>query len=110
MRDQPSGGEGRALEVGVGGFSNPEPCRLFRWRPGEVVTASAGAGPKVTVLEEYPHSNGERHFARMREGTGRRMLPPEDPPLMYGVRAENPTPETQNHPHGVKKNARAEIT
>ncbi len=110
-RDYPSGGEPLPLEGGVGddvaasgvgltpagfaegveGFENPEPCYLFRWGLGEVVTALAGAGLRITVLEEYPYSNGERHFARMRELPGRRMSPPADVPalpLMYGVRAE----------------------
>ena len=51
----------------------------------------ARAGLEITALEEYPYSNGERHFANMRELSGRRMLPPENVPavpLMYGVRAE----------------------
>jgi hypothetical protein len=110
-RDYPSGGEPLLLEEGVGdyvavsgggltpagfaggieGFENPEPCRLFRWGLGEVVTALARAGLGITALEEYPYSNGERHFANMRELAGRRMAPPEKVPavpLMYGVRAE----------------------
>jgi SAM-dependent methyltransferase len=110
-RDYPSGGEPVLLEEGigdyvagsggaltpagfaegVGGFRNPEPAHLFRWGLGEVVTALAGAGLEITALEEHPHSNGERHFAGMREMPGRRMLPPENMPavpLMYGVRAE----------------------
>ncbi len=110
-RDYPSGGEPSLLEEGVGdyvgassggltpagfaggvrGFENPEPCLLFRWGLGEVVTALPRAGLEVTALEEYPHSNGERHCAGMREMPGRRMLPPENVPavpLMYGLRAE----------------------
>lgn len=109
-RDYPYGGEPLPLEEGVGdyvaesaggltpagfvegarGFENPQPAHLFRWGIGEVVTALAGAGLRITALEEYPYSNGERHFAGMRELPGRRMLPPEDMPaipLMYGVRA-----------------------
>jgi hypothetical protein len=76
---------------GVGAFENPEPCYLFRWGLGEVVTALAEAGLEITVLEEHPYSNGERHFGRMRELPGRRMVPPADVPavpLMYGIRAE----------------------
>ncbi len=110
-RDYPSGGESLLLEEGVGdyvevsgggltpagfvggveAFENPEPCRLFRWGLGEVVTALARAGLGIAALEEYPYSNGERHFANMRELPGRRMAPPESVPavpLMYGVRAE----------------------
>lgn len=106
-----SGGEPMAEDVGVGdyvaesgggltpagfaegvlGFENPEPCRLFRWGLGELVTALAGAGLRITALKEYPYSNGERHFAGMRERPGRRMVPPEGiptVPLMYGISAE----------------------
>ena len=110
VRDYPRGGEQMILEEGVGdyvadsgggltpagfsegvgGFQNPEPAHLFRWGLGEVVSALAGTGLKITSLEEYPYSNGERHFTRMREGPGRRMVPPEGVPavpLMYGLRA-----------------------
>jgi SAM-dependent methyltransferase len=110
-RAYPSGGEPMLLDEGVGdyvaeseggltpagfadgarGFENPEPCHLFRWGLGEVVTALAGAGLRILALKEYPYSNGERHFAGMRELPGRRMVPPEGVPavhLMYGISAE----------------------
>ena len=109
-RDYPSGGAPLPLAEGVGdyvgdseggltpegfaegtrGFQNPEPAHLYRWGLGEVVTALAGAGLRILTLEEYPHSNGERHFDEMRELPGRRMIPPENMPaipLMYGIRA-----------------------
>jgi SAM-dependent methyltransferase len=76
---------------GVRDFQNPEPCHLFRWGLGEVVTALAGAGLRIKALKEYLYSNGERHFAGMRELPGRRMVPPEGVPavpLMYGISAE----------------------
>jgi SAM-dependent methyltransferase len=111
VNDYPSGGEPLLLEEGVGDyvaasgggltpagfaegvrdFQNPEGCYLFRWGLGEVVTALAEAGLKITALEEYPYANGERKFAGMRELSGKRMVPPEDfptIPLMYGIRAE----------------------
>jgi SAM-dependent methyltransferase len=75
---------------GVRNFRNPHRCHLFRWGLGEVVTAVAGAGLRITVLEEYPYSNGERHFAGMRELPERRMVPPQSVPtvpLMYGISA-----------------------
>jgi SAM-dependent methyltransferase len=110
-RAYPSGGEPMLLDEGVGdyvaeseggltpagfadgarGFENPEPCHLFRWGLGDVVTALAGAGLRILALKEYPYSNGERHFAGMRELPGRRMVPPEGVPavpLMYGISAE----------------------
>ena len=76
---------------GMRGFQNSEPCYLFRWRLGEVVTALAEGGLRITTLEEYSYSNGERHFAEMRELPGRQMVPPEGVPavpLMYGISAE----------------------
>jgi SAM-dependent methyltransferase len=107
----PSGGDPQLLREGVGdyvgeagggltpagfvegerGFENPRGCRLFRWGLGEVVTALASAGLRIIALEEYPYSNGERLFERMREVQGRRMVPPEEVPavpLMYGISAE----------------------
>ena len=76
---------------GIRDFENPEGCYLFRWGLGEVVTALAEAGLRITALEEYPYANGERKFAGMRELPSRRMVPPEHIPaisLMYGIRAE----------------------
>jgi SAM-dependent methyltransferase len=111
VHDYPSCGEPRLLEEGVGDyvaasgggltpagfeegvrdFKNPEGCYLFRWGLGEVVTALAGAGLRITALEEYPYSNGERQFAGMRELPDKRMVPPEHTPkipLMYGIQSE----------------------
>jgi SAM-dependent methyltransferase len=107
----PSGGEPRLIEEGIGDyvgesgggltpagfvegvrdFENPHRCHLFGWGLGEVVTALAKAGLRISALEEYPYSNGERPFSGMRELPGRRMVPPEDVPtvpLMYGLSAE----------------------
>src|ERR687890_1426291 len=111
VNDYPYGGELLLLNEGVGdyvaesdggltpagfvegtrGFENPEPCHLFRWGLGEIVTALAGTELGILALKEYPYSNGERHFGGMRELPGRRMVPPEGVPavpLMYGISAE----------------------
>ena len=75
---------------GIRDFKNNEPCYVFRWGVGEVVTALAGAGLTIEVLREYTYVNGERPFEDMRELPGRRMVPPEDRPaipLMYGIAA-----------------------
>ncbi|HET7271108.1 MAG TPA: class I SAM-dependent methyltransferase [Rubrobacter sp.] len=111
VRDYPSGGEPLLLEEGVGdyvagsgggltpagfvegvsGFENPEKAHLFRWGLGEVITAVAAAGLRITTVQEYPYTNGERNRSRMRELPGRRMVPPDEiptVPLMYGIRAE----------------------
>jgi 2-polyprenyl-3-methyl-5-hydroxy-6-metoxy-1,4-benzoquinol methylase len=111
VHDYPSGGEPLLLEEGVGDyvaasgggltpagfvegvrdFQNPEDCYLFRWGLGELVTALAEAGLRITALEEYPYANGEKKFAGMRERPGERMVPPEHVPtvpLMYSIRAE----------------------
>ncbi|CAN5585986.1 class I SAM-dependent methyltransferase [soil metagenome] len=113
VQDYPCGGEPLALKEGVGdyvaesgdgltpagfsegvrNFENPEECHLFQWGLGEVVTALAGTGFRITTLQEYPYSNGERKFAGMRELPGRRMVPPKGVPsipLMYGLVAEKP--------------------
>ena len=76
---------------GARDFENPHGCHLFRWGLGEVVTALVEAGLRIVALEEYPYSSGERLFARMRELSGRRMVPPQGVPavpLMYGISAE----------------------
>lgn len=76
--------------AGIDDFVNPEPCTLYRWSLGEVVTALAQAGLRITTLHEYPYVNGERPFNRMRAGDGRRMYPPDDVPampLMYALGA-----------------------
>lgn len=79
--------------TGVQNFQNAEPCYLFQWGLGEVVTALARAGLTLMALHEYPYTNGERPFADMRVDKGRRMLPPDGIPaipLMYGLVAQKP--------------------
>lgn len=75
---------------GVCNFTNPEPCHLFQWGVGEVVTALAQAGLVIEALHEYPFCNGERPFNRMRTLAHRRLAPPTDVPelpLLYAVAA-----------------------
>lgn len=82
-------------------FVNPHPCHLYRWGVGEVVSALADAGLRLAALREYPFVNGERPFARMAPGPGRRWLPPPDlpvVPLMYGLAAEQPDAARSDHP------------
>ena len=76
-------------EAGIEDFQNPHPSHLFRYTLGQIVTAIGGAGLRIEVLEEYPHTIAMR-FDRMREIAGYRVLPPEDvpsAPLLYGLRA-----------------------
>lgn len=88
-----SSGDGLApagFAEGVRGFENPEPCYLFSWGVGEVVTALAQAGLRIELLREYAYVNGERPFDEMRELPGRRLAPPPGVPaipLMYGIAA-----------------------
>ena len=78
------------FHTGVSGFVNTEPCHLFEWSVGEVVTALAQAGLMIERLEEYCFSNGERPFRNMVATTGRRQIaPPHIPqfPMLYGLSA-----------------------
>jgi SAM-dependent methyltransferase len=88
------GAAGGALSAGTVAadtpFVNPEPCVLFRWGVGDVVTAAAAAGLLIEQLREYCYVNGERPFARMTADAAQRMYPPADipaVPLMYGLTA-----------------------
>jgi len=79
---------------GISNFVNPEPCTLYRWGVGEVVTAFAQAGLHIRAFHEYCYVNGERPFMRMVARDGRRMFPPADIPnipLMYGLAVEKDT-------------------
>jgi SAM-dependent methyltransferase len=78
-----------AYEAGIEDFQNPHPSHLYRYTLGQIVTAIGGAGLRIEVLEEYPHTIAMR-FERMREIAGYRAKPPEDVPnvpLLYGLRA-----------------------
>jgi SAM-dependent methyltransferase len=97
-------GEGLApggFAPGVSAFVNPHPCHLYRWGVGEVVTALAEAGLRIVALREYLYLNGERPFAAMEPGPGRRWLPPAHVPaipLMYGLAAEHDNAERLDRP------------
>jgi SAM-dependent methyltransferase len=76
-------------QAGVEDFHNPVQAHTFVWTLGEIVTAIAGAGLRLEVLREYPHTIAHR-FGRMREIDHYRTLPPEDVPsvpLLFGLRA-----------------------
>lgn len=76
---------------GVTDFVNPQPCYLYRWGIGEVVSALAAAGLHLLTLREYNYVNGEQPFERMQSGADRRQYPPADIPaipLMYGLAME----------------------
>ncbi len=78
------------FEAGVQDFRNPQPCYLFQWGLGEVVSALGEARLRIITLREYPFVNGERPFANMRAVEGRRLFPPShipSLPLMYGIAA-----------------------
>jgi SAM-dependent methyltransferase len=77
--------------TGITDFQNTEPCTLFCWGIGDVVTAFAQAGLRIAALHEYCYVNGERPFMRMQLDAARRLSPPADVPalpLMYGLVAE----------------------
>jgi SAM-dependent methyltransferase len=69
-------------------FENPHGCYEFSWGVAEIITALLDAGLRITILREYPYSNGFKPFPDMVELPGRRMtmgdgLP--NMPLMYGL-------------------------
>lgn len=75
---------------GVENFQNPHRCHEFPWTISDLVTAVMGAGLELETLREYPHANGCRLFANMRELGGQRYgMPRGRPaiPLMVGLAA-----------------------
>lgn len=78
---------------GVKDFVNPLPSHEFSWGLGEIVSALADAGLRITTLREYPYMNGGRLFDDMRELEPGRFYPPEhmpNLPVMFGLRAQKP--------------------
>ena len=72
-------------------YINPNPCHEFSWGVADVVTALLEAGLNLTVMREYPYSNGYSPYPNMIELPGRRMTFGNDMPkfpLMYGICAQ----------------------
>ncbi len=77
----------------VEAFENPHPDTTYQFGLGQLVTALLGAGLTLTVLREYPFSNGARVLPELRLSEGRRWVFPEgqpDMPLMFGLAARKP--------------------
>lgn len=78
-------------EEGVIEFSNPHPSHEFNWGVADIVTSMLDAGLKLTVLREYPYSNGFKRFEDMRALPGGRFGAPEGMPqipMMLGLVAQ----------------------
>lgn len=74
-------------------FTNPHPSHEFNWGLADVVSALLEAGLSLTVFHEYPYCNGFKPFPVMIEKPGRRMVFPDEMPvlpLMYGLAARRP--------------------
>lgn len=74
-------------------FVNPNPAHEYAWGLADVVGALLEAGLSLTALHEYPYCNGFKPFPIMIEKPGRRMVFPDDMPLlplMYGLVAQRP--------------------
>jgi SAM-dependent methyltransferase len=78
-------------EEGVVDFHNPHPTHEFNWGVADIVTSMLEAGLKLTVLREYPYSNGFKRFEDMRVLPGGRFGSPEGMPqipMMLGLVAQ----------------------
>ena len=85
-------------DPGVRDFVNPFPDYTYPWGIAQIVTAVAGAGLRLEVLEEFPYSNGAVIGEGMRDLGGRRYAAPEgmgEVPLMFALAARRiqATPE-----------------
>lgn len=72
-------------------FENPHPAYEFSWGLADIIMALVEAGLSLTLIQEYPYSNGWQPFKNMRETDGRRMIQPEGMPtipMMFGLVAE----------------------
>lgn len=74
-------------------FVNPHPSHEYAWGLADVVSALLTAGLTLTAFHEYPYCNGFKPFPIMIEQPGRRMVFPDEMPLlplMYGLVAQRP--------------------
>jgi len=76
-------------------WQNPHPSHEFTWGIADVVMSLVGAGLRLDVLREYPHTNGFRRFDEMHALPGleaRYTMPEHMPtlPLMLGIIATKP--------------------
>jgi hypothetical protein len=74
-------------------FQNPHPSNEFCWGVADIVSPLLDARLRLTMLREYPYSNGFRRFPDMRELPGGRFAMPEGMPqlpMMLGIVAEKP--------------------
>jgi SAM-dependent methyltransferase len=72
-------------------FQNPHPCHEFSWGLAEVIMPLIDAGLRLTLVREYPYSNGYKPYPQLIELPGRRWtFPAEFPriPLMYAIQAQ----------------------
>src|SRR5712691_3845721 len=72
---------GKEYVEGVKDFKNPYRVHEFQWSIGEIVTALLEAGLTLTVLKEFPYSNGFNPFKEMRQAGDRWFLPEGQPNL-----------------------------
>lgn len=78
---------------GIKDFENPHRVHEFVWGIGQIVTALLTAGLQLTMLKEYPYSNGFKPFGQMQALPNNRWSLPEGQPtmpLMYAIAAQKP--------------------
>ena len=69
-------------------WENPNPSHEFVWGVADVVMALVSNGLNITLMKDYPYSNGFNRFPNMIALPGRRYGTPNDMPtmpLMLGV-------------------------
>jgi SAM-dependent methyltransferase len=74
-------------------WQNPHPAHEFAWGLADHLNALIQAGLTLTSVQEYPYSNGFKPFPNMIERAGRRMVLPDNKPvlpLMFSITAQKP--------------------